>query len=285
MKKKSIILRYIRETDKVLLLLCLIASAFSILCLMGIANTFSSITRPMKMQVLASVIGVGVALIISSIDYHSLAALWKIHMPLSVLLVLATLIFGMQRDGADDKAWLMLPGGLSIQPSEILKLSFVLTFALHLSLVQHTVNRLSTLALLCLHGAVPVLLIHIQGDDGTAMVFAFIFICMLFTLPPRLGRSRFLPRSPGLKYSITTKNSGFWYCSIPAAMRQWKHSSCSVGLLSVRVKLLVLDCFPENTSMYRRCTTTLSFPLLATRSGFLAVSGRFCCSFWLLCAC
>lgn len=181
MKKKSIIFRYIRETDKVLLLLCLIASVFSIFCLMGIANTFSSITRPMKMQVIASVLGVGVALIISAIDYHSLAALWKIHMPLSVLLVVATLIFGMQREGADDRAWLMLPGGLSIQPSEILKLSFVLTFALHLSLVHNHVNKLSTLVLLCLHGAAPVLLIHIQGDDGTAMVFAFLFICMLFS--------------------------------------------------------------------------------------------------------
>lgn len=180
MKKNSTILRYIRETDKVLLLLCLIASVFSVLCLMGIANTFSSITRPMKMQALASVLGIGLALIISSIDYHTLAALWKIHMPLSLVLVIATLIFGMQRAGADDKAWLMLPGGLSFQPSEILKLSFVLTFALHLSLVHSHVNKLSTLALLCLHGAVPVLLIHIQGDDGTAMVFAFIFICMLF---------------------------------------------------------------------------------------------------------
>lgn len=180
MKKNSTIIRYYKETDKILLLLCLIASVFSILCLMGIANTFSSITRPMKMQILASILGIFVALIISSIDYHTLAGLWKIHMPLSIILVIATLIFGMQRAGADDKAWLILPGGLSFQPSEILKLSFILTFALHLSLVHENVNRLSNLALLCLHGAFPVVLIHIQGDDGTAMVFAFIFICMLF---------------------------------------------------------------------------------------------------------
>ncbi len=180
MKKNSTVLRYIRETDKVLLLLCFIASVFSVLCLMGIANTFSSITRPMKMQALASILGIGIALIISSIDYHTLAGLWKIHMPLAIVLVLATFIFGMQRAGADDRAWLILPGGLSFQPSEILKLSFILTFALHLSLVHAHINKLTTLALLCLHGAVPVLLIHIQGDDGTAMVFAFIFICMLF---------------------------------------------------------------------------------------------------------
>ncbi len=141
MKKNSTIIRYFKETDKILLLLCLIASVFSILCLMGIANTFSSITRPMKMQILASILGIFVALIISSIDYHTLAGLWKIHMPLSIILVIATLIFGMQRAGADDKAWLILPGGLSFQPSEILKLSFILTFALHLSLVHENVGE------------------------------------------------------------------------------------------------------------------------------------------------
>ena len=34
--------------------------------------------------------------------------------------------------------------------------------------------------LLCIHGAIPVLLIHLQGDDGSALVFALMFIGMMF---------------------------------------------------------------------------------------------------------
>ena len=34
--------------------------------------------------------------------------------------------------------------------------------------------------LLCIHGAIPTLLIRQTGDDGSALVFLFIFICMMF---------------------------------------------------------------------------------------------------------
>ena len=63
----------------------------------------------------------------------------------------------------------------------ILKVIFVITFSLHLSAVKEKLNRISHLILLCLHGAFPVVLIHLQGDDGTAIVFLIMFIAMMFT--------------------------------------------------------------------------------------------------------
>ncbi len=41
-------------------------------------------------------------------------------------------------------------------------------------------NKPLHVILLCVHGAFPVLLIHFQGDDGTALVLAVIFISMMF---------------------------------------------------------------------------------------------------------
>ena len=69
---------------------------------------------------------------------------------------------------------------MSFQPSELLKLSFILTFSYHLSLVRPQINSLRNVILLCIHGAIPAFLIHLQGDDGTALIFIFIFISMMF---------------------------------------------------------------------------------------------------------
>ena len=95
-------------------------------------------------------------------------------------LVILTFFIGYGRAGADDINWISLPGGISLQPTEFLKISFILSFAYHLDKVKERINSPLTLLLLCLHGAAPVLLIHFQGDDGTAIVFIFIFLAMLF---------------------------------------------------------------------------------------------------------
>ena len=71
--------------------------------------------------------------------------------------------------------------GISFQPSELLKIAFILTFALHLEKVGDDIKNIKNLLLLCLHGAFPVLLVHFQGDDGTALIFLLIFLSMLFS--------------------------------------------------------------------------------------------------------
>ena len=172
--------RYIKETDKGLLLLCLCASCFSLLILTSIAYFFYDSYSIVIVQAAATVLGVIVALVVSSVDYRLLANLWKVHVPITVGLVILTFFFGITPAGTDDKAWLPLFAGLTIQPSELLKISFILTFALHLEKVKEHLNQITTLLLLIVHGAFPVLLIHLQGDDGTALVFAAIFLFMLF---------------------------------------------------------------------------------------------------------
>lgn len=80
----------------------------------------------------------------------------------------------------DDRNWLDIPGLPQFQPSELLKISFILTFAYHLSKVKDELNDWKTLILVCLHGITPVLLIHLQGDDGTAVIMLVIVAGMMF---------------------------------------------------------------------------------------------------------
>ena len=62
----------------------------------------------------------------------------------------------------------------------LLKICFIVTFAYHCFKIGDKVKKFWHVVLLCIHGAAPVLLIHFQGDDGTALVFAIMFVCMMF---------------------------------------------------------------------------------------------------------
>lgn len=176
----AIIADYIRETDKALLLISIVASLYGCLAVTS-ATAYTGTIRQPLMQLIAMTIGVGLAVVISTVDYKRFQERWLIAALVGLIPVLLTFVIGFAPEGTDDKAWLLLPGGASFQPSELLKICFVLTFSAHLTHVKKSINKPKTLAFLVLHGAFPVVLIHFQGDDGTALVFAFMFICMLFS--------------------------------------------------------------------------------------------------------
>ena len=171
---------YIRATDRYLWAIALTLSGISVLLLLGLLNTGYATRTQLATQLIAACMGITAAIILSNLDYHVLAGLWKLYMPACLLLVLLTFTpLGVVR--GDDQAWLSIPViNYTIQPSEFLKLAFIFTFSLHLERVRGEVNKIPNLVKLCIHGAIPVLLIHLQGDDGSAMIFLFIFVCMLF---------------------------------------------------------------------------------------------------------
>ena len=51
---------------------------------------------------------------------------------------------------------------------------------MHLNNVRSRINEPKELVKLLLHLAVPILIIHVQGDDGTAIIYAIIGCCMMF---------------------------------------------------------------------------------------------------------
>lgn len=182
--------RYLKETDRLLLLTCIALSCLSALLISGLVQSGVLTTadgapnlRPLKMQIVVSAAGCVAAVIISKLDYHMMAQMWKLHQPVAYGLVLLTFTsLGVQvNEYIDDRNWLDIPGLPQFQPSELLKISFILTFAYHLSKVKDDLNQWKTLMLVCIHGAVPVMLIHLQGDDGTAVIMLLIFVGMVFS--------------------------------------------------------------------------------------------------------
>ncbi len=175
----SFIADYIRETDKIMLLLVLSASSFGCLAVMS-ATAYTGSLSEFMTQFIAMVGGLAIAIVISCINHKTFIKYWFLAAAVGLIPVILTFFIGFAPEGTDDKAWLLLPGGMSFQPAELMKICFIITFSAHLVKVNKNINKFRYLIPLCIHGAFPVVLIHVQGDDGTALVFAVMFVCMLF---------------------------------------------------------------------------------------------------------
>ena len=169
---------FIRETDKLMLILCIFATSYGCLAVFS-ATRYLDTLRPLFVQIIGMLIGIAAAIVISSIDYERFSKYWFLFAALGIIPVILTFFIGWAPEGTDDKAWLDL-GITTFQPSELLKICFIITFSGHLSKVKDNINKLKYLIPVCAHGAIPVVLIHFQGDDGTALVFAIMVLCMMW---------------------------------------------------------------------------------------------------------
>ena len=125
---------YFGKLDKLLLFMCMGIAFFAVFIQYTLyENDISSAVTASqyKTQIIAFIAGIVIAMALAAINYKYLAKLWFIYVPLAMGLTL--LLFtplGIQREGADDIGWLDL-GIMTIQPSEILKLAFILSLAVH----------------------------------------------------------------------------------------------------------------------------------------------------------
>ncbi len=130
-------------------------------------------------QLVSMCMGLVFAIIVSYIDYRKLVKLWFIFAPITIGFVALTFTsLGYQREGADDHGWIRV-FGVSMQPSEIMKIAFIFTFSYHLYKDEEDMNKPLHMLLLIIHGLIPIGIVTVQGDYGTAIVFVAIFGFML----------------------------------------------------------------------------------------------------------
>ncbi|MBE6798757.1 MAG: rod shape-determining protein RodA [Ruminococcaceae bacterium] len=171
---------YIRECDKLLYILCFVTTAFG--CVAVLSTTYKNSgnnPRDFYMQVFCMFLGIIAVVFISNFNYKSFCRFWPLIAGLGLIPVVLTFFIGYAPGNTDDKAWLLI-GNFSFQPSELLKICFIVTFAYHCFIIGDKIKKFLHILLLGIHGAIPVVLIHLQGDDGTALVFAIMLVGMMF---------------------------------------------------------------------------------------------------------
>lgn len=174
--------RYLKQTDRVLILVSLLAAGFGLLLVYSATHASG---RVFTTQILGIVVGCIIMIAVSKIDYHDMAKAWKWIALVSISLMILTLLIGSSRAGSQDRAWIHI-GSNTIQPAEFIKVAFVITFAKHYDSVKERIGSLHQVLLLTLHGLIPMVLLILQKDMGMMLVFALMFIFMLFMANVRL---------------------------------------------------------------------------------------------------
>ena len=172
--KKSVMLM---EFDWFLFIITVGLAIFGIVMIYSATRTLHTNTNVI-VQSGAMVIGCALMLATCFFDYEQLQNLIKPIYIFAVAILLLVLVFGVSGDwGA--RSWIRF-GSIGIQPSEIAKICFIVTFSYHLSKVHDDINKPLVILGLLLHIGVLVGLSLLQPDMGSALVFLFMFICLMF---------------------------------------------------------------------------------------------------------
>lgn len=178
----SRIRQIIKETDLIFIGICATCSALSVFSMYSIYRHMSLMdtVRPVVVQLLASVIGIAAAFIISFMDYKEMCELYRWHLAAAIALMVLCMFIGYAPEGTSNKAWIELPFGLSLQPSELLKISTILTLAHFFDENKNNINEVKTLLKLIGIACVPLIFVLIQKDIGTLLIYIIMICCMFF---------------------------------------------------------------------------------------------------------
>ncbi len=135
-------------------------------------------------QILWFGISVVVVTLIMIMDFRFFDSFAFVIYGVIVLLLVSVLIFGTVVSGS--KSWFEL-GFIRFQPAEFAKFATALAVAKFLSKPQMKLDRLKNWALLIIVVSIPAVLIILQGDTGSALVFsAFVIVFYREGLSPLL---------------------------------------------------------------------------------------------------
>ena len=174
-----------RQTDLVLLALCCTATAYGILMIYS-ATRYMDTMRLVLVQTVGALIGVVLFFVFSMINVGEVMRkkgwLWLTVFSIGFILLLKTPL-GRAGD-TGNLAWLKFPLlPVMVQPSEVVKLTFIVVLAWQLVWLQEnrTLKKIPDVLFLGAHLMVIFGLYYaISSDMGSGLVFVFIFICMCF---------------------------------------------------------------------------------------------------------
>ncbi len=130
-----------------------------------------------KKQALSFFMGLAAIAVILKIDYSRFTKWAKYIYVLNIVFLLAVKFLGEAHKGA--QSWIPI-GSFNIQPSEFAKIFMVVTFAVYLANKEGKLNKFKDLIPTFIFFGIPMGLIMLQPDLGTALVFIGIYFGMLF---------------------------------------------------------------------------------------------------------
>jgi rod shape determining protein RodA len=171
-----------RYFDFVLLGAAILLAVYGAAMVYSATRETPSLSEQFPRQIIYSVAGLLVMLAVASFDYRLLENLHKVLYVVALILLGIVFVIGEVTHGA--QRWIDLKFYM-LQPSELCKIVIIIGLAKILS-SQEKVERLYYLLLSLIYVLVPMLLIYIQPDLGTALTVGVIWLAMALMAGMRL---------------------------------------------------------------------------------------------------
>jgi rod shape determining protein RodA len=170
-----------------LLSLCCICTVFGLVIIASATASYGNPLRYILVQLAAFIIGIVLYAVFTLIDIDIIADRAPLLFLFSILFILILVPFGVAGD-TGNKAWLRF-GPIGIQPTEVVKIIFVVTMAKHISYLKErgSLNRPAGVGSMAVHfGILFVLIFLVTRDMGSALIFFAIIAVQLFMAGLRL---------------------------------------------------------------------------------------------------
>lgn len=140
-------------------------------------NTANILGHPIARQVGFGLAGLIVMIAVARLDYRNWSGWSAPIYGASILALLVVLVIGQSAFGS--RRWILL-AGTPLQPSELAKLATIVLLARYLADNEHHVEDARVLLTSLGIAALPALLVFVEPDLGTAVVFIAIWVGMIF---------------------------------------------------------------------------------------------------------
>lgn len=166
--------------DIVLFLLIGVLTAIGFVVLRSATATMNTGSGILKTQLFSICLGAVICIIVSFIDYEYYKVLGYVFYGVTLLLLIYVIPFGWGRgiEGINSNSWIII-SGFKFQPAEIAKVTYMMALPAILAKLKEEFN-IRDLLVAAVLGIVPIALILMQPDFGTAAVFSFGLIAVVF---------------------------------------------------------------------------------------------------------
>ena len=172
---------YQKQFDYILFTAVLLLTAIGIIALSSAVKTIPGGDKMLVKQVVSVIIGITAALVINMIDYKDFKTIGFILYYGSIVLLVLVLFIGTGKEKWGSNSWLILPVIGSFQPSETAKITFIMTIAVFFERLKESMD-VKNIVKLAFYSMLPIGLILLQPDAGTAIVFMCMFGAIIYII-------------------------------------------------------------------------------------------------------
>lgn len=171
-------LRRLKNLDWIMMIAAILILTLGIVIIYSVTHSGNVSAGPNDAinQIIFAIVGIFLAIVLALLDYRAFKAqTGALYVGMIIMLVI---VFVVGRFSHGAVRWIDL-GFFRFQPSELAKIFMIIVLAKYFSEHIQEMHRLKHIVISGIYTAIPVILIALQPDLGTALVFCVIWLGMI----------------------------------------------------------------------------------------------------------